>query len=122
LTLDSATALYKTTFEMWLYFKERVGENFLEIKYEDIVQDFDNQMQQVFDFIGIEADDSYKEFDKFAREKKHVTSASKDQVTQKLYKGSINTWHNYADKLLPYAPQLESIAAHYGYSLSFDDK
>ncbi|KJY94992.1 tetratricopeptide repeat-containing sulfotransferase family protein [Pseudoalteromonas ruthenica] len=122
LTLDSATELYKTTFEMWLYFKERVGENFLEIKYEDIVQDFDNQMQQVFDFIGIEADDSYKEFDKFAREKKHVTSASKGQVTQKLYKGSINTWHNYADKLLPYAPQLESIAAHYGYSLSFDDK
>ncbi|QFU03809.1 Sulfotransferase domain protein [Pseudoalteromonas sp. THAF3] len=122
LTLDSAVQLYSSVFALWLEFKEHAQQSFLEIKYEDLVQDFDNQMQQVFDFIGIEADDSYKEFDKFAREKKHVTSASKDQVTQKLYKGSINTWHNYADKLLPYAPQLESIAAHYGYSLSFDDK
>ena len=69
---------------------------FMEIGYEDIVLDQENQTRRLLDFCGLVFEDACMRFQKNTAP---VATASSVQVRQPLYSGSIDRWKKYGNKL-----------------------
>ena len=70
----------------------------LEVHYEDVVNDLEQQARRLVDFCGLDWDERCLEFHKTDRA---VRTASVTQVRQPLYKGSIGRWRRYEQHLQP---------------------
>lgn len=72
------------------------SEQFMEVSYEDIVHDQENQTQALLDFCGLPWEDACM---RFHENTAAVSTASSVQVRQPLYSGSIGRWKKYGQKL-----------------------
>lgn len=95
--LDNLATYYKEIYlPLMDYWKELYPGDIIDIHYEDMVLDFDNQVQRLMEFLDLEYEPALQEFYKTDRA---VWTASHSQVRKPLYKGSIDQWKRY-DKFL----------------------
>jgi tetratricopeptide (TPR) repeat protein len=78
--------------------------SFLEINYEDTINDFENQARKLIDFVDLEWDDACLSPHKA---KRSVLTASKAQVVKPIYKTSVEGWKRYEEQLAPLVEALE---------------
>ena len=71
-------------------------DRFMEVAYEDIVRDQENQTRNLLSFCDLEWDEACMDFHKNTAP---VATASAVQVRQPLYSGSIGRWKKYGEKL-----------------------
>ena len=69
---------------------------FMEVKYEDIVFDQENQTRKLLEFCGLSFEEACMNFHQNSAP---VSTASSVQVRQPLYSGSISRWKKYGTKL-----------------------
>ena len=69
---------------------------FMEIHYEDIVFDQENQTRRLLEFCELPWEEACMNFHENTAP---VSTASSVQVRQPLYSGSIGRWKRYGDKL-----------------------
>jgi hypothetical protein len=72
------------------------SDRFLEIQYESIVHDQENQTRRLLDFCGLNWEEACLRFHENAAP---VSTASSVQVRRPLYSDSIGRWKRYGDKL-----------------------
>lgn len=94
----SDTAFFYTEFNQLMdhWRKDIPAQNFMEIQYEDIVFDQENQTRRLLKFCDLEFEDACL---RFHENKAPVSTASSVQVRQPLYSGSIDRWKKYGNKL-----------------------
>jgi tetratricopeptide (TPR) repeat protein len=71
---------------------------FLEVQYEDVVEDLEGQAKRLIAFLGLEWDEACLEY---YNNKRQIRTASLDQVRKPIYRGSIGRWKKYAANLGP---------------------
>jgi hypothetical protein len=71
---------------------------FIEIDYEDVVDDLEGNARKLIEFCGLPWDDACLAFHKNSRQ---VRTASMAQVRQPIYRNSIGRWEPYAERLAP---------------------
>jgi hypothetical protein len=98
--------------DMLLHYSS-IGVNFLEIHYEDLVQDQEAITRQILEYIGAPWDGACLQHHKSSRV---VKTASYEQVTQKIYTSSLYRYRNYHEAVQPLVPILESTIERFGYS------
>ena len=79
-------------------------EVFLDVPYEEVVEDQEGWSRRMIDFIGLEWDERCLNFHETERK---VGTASNWQVRQKIYKTSKERWRNYEQFVAPLLPLLE---------------
>lgn len=72
--------------------------SFLDIRYEDLVNDTEVQARRLLDYCGLEWNDACLEFH---ATKRKVRTASITQVRQPIYTSSVERWRRYGDTLKP---------------------
>jgi len=75
----------------------------LEVRYEDVVVDFEQQARRIVAYCGLEWDDACLTFYKTQR---GVETASAAQVRKPIYRSSIGRWRAYGDLLQPLIREL----------------
>jgi len=70
--------------------------NYYSLNYEELVEDPENQVRNLCNYIGIKFQDNLLNFHK---NKRPVHTASFHQVRKPIFKSSINNWRNYKDHL-----------------------
>jgi hypothetical protein len=70
--------------------------NMLDLKYEELVNDPETQSKRLTDFLGVEWTEDIL---KFHESKRTISTASRDQVRQPLYKTSVKKHELYAKHL-----------------------
>jgi hypothetical protein len=80
------------------------GSHFLEVTYEDVVDDIEAQARRMLDFLGLPWDPACLSFYETRRP---VRTASVNQVRQPIYKTSAGRWRTHADNLGPLLEELE---------------
>jgi len=95
-TLESTARAYASVINLWLHYREVLGLDWLEVRYEDTVQDSEATVRRVLDFLGEPWDDSVLKFTEKAK-KKQFRSESYRQVTQGVYTRSLGRWVKYRD-------------------------
>jgi tetratricopeptide (TPR) repeat protein len=71
---------------------------FLEVSYEELVEDLENQARRIVEFVGLDWDDACLAFH---QTKSVVLTASAAQVRKPIYKSSVGRTNKYAAHLQP---------------------
>ncbi len=80
---------------------------FLEVRYEDIVADQENQARRMIAYCGLDWDDACIDFH---NSKRSVRTASVTQVRQPIYRSSVKRWRKYEGFLGPLLDALGDLA------------
>jgi len=96
-SLERTAQYYRAFDDLMAFWRERLPQNrFMEIHYENIVFDQENQTRRLLEFCDLDWDENCLNFHE---NKAPVSPASSVQVPQPLYSGSINRWKKYGDGL-----------------------
>ncbi len=114
LSLDSTVAAYAGVMGLWLKYRKILSLPFLEVRYEDLVDDFEETARAVMDFIGAPWSDSIFDFHKFAG-KKQISTPSVRDVAKPIFSRAVGRWRQYEEHLRPVLPVLEPFVSAFGY-------
>jgi tetratricopeptide (TPR) repeat protein len=76
----------------------------LDIRYEDLVRDFEPQVKRLLDFCDLDWDENCRTFYRTSRP---VSTSSLSQVRQPLYDASIGRWRRFEKHLAPLLAELK---------------
>ena len=94
-SINSASEIYDLTMSMWLDYKDKLKMDYITSKYEDLVNDFDDHILKILDFLGLGWDENIKNYRNTAYKRGKINTPSSSQVIQPIYKSSIEKWKNY---------------------------
>ena len=112
-TLEGAARHYDAMMRLTELARERLPLAFWEVRYEDVVADFDATTRALCDFAGVPWDVALRRFDRTAQAR-GVATASAGQVRKGLYDGR-RQWEPYAPWLEPVMPILAPWIDKFGY-------
>jgi tetratricopeptide (TPR) repeat protein len=114
LSLESTVEEYTALMGIWQTVAARMRNPYLEVRYEDMVEDLESVARKTLDFLGVTWDARVLGFDEHAR-KKIVRSPTYADVTQPVYKRAVGRWRNYQKYLEPHLARLEPFVKAFGY-------
>jgi len=114
LSLASTTAEYTELMGAWQTIAPRLRNPYLEVRYEDMVEDLESVARRTLDFLGVPWDARVLGFDEHARQKT-VRSPTYADVTQPVYKRAMGRWRNYQKYIEPHLETLEPFVKAFGY-------
>jgi tetratricopeptide (TPR) repeat protein len=112
--LETVAFHYVLSYRLAEHYRRNLGLRFLRLRYEDLVNDFENNVRRLLETVGVPFDERCLDF----HESKRVSrTASYAQVTQKLYTSSLYRYRNYRKHIEPMIPVLEPVIRELGYSV-----
>lgn len=95
--LDDIARYYKDYKRLMDFWKSIFPDSIYTIKYEDVINDPDNEVHSLLNYLELDFEDSCLNFYK---SKRPVKTASSEQVRQPIYKSGLDYWLNYENDLL----------------------
>jgi tetratricopeptide (TPR) repeat protein len=114
LTIEDTVQEYAAMMNLWQMLKPMINDHFLEVRYEDMVENLESVARKTLDFLGVPWDDCVLGFDEHARQKL-VRSPTYADVTQPVYKHAVGRWHHYRKYLEPHLEKLQLFIKMFGY-------
>jgi tetratricopeptide (TPR) repeat protein len=96
--LSDLGAYYKQFVRIIDFWREKMPEGFMEIQYEDLIDDPEKHARALIDYCDLEWEDDCLNFHK---SKRQVKTLSVYQVRQPIYKSSVKAWQRYEKDLKP---------------------
>ena len=87
------------------HWRETLGDRYIEVVYEDLVADQENQTRQLLDRLGLDFEEACLHFD---RNKAPTATASNVQVREKAHTRSVQRWKRFEEQLEPLRRHLEA--------------
>ncbi|MBX3365500.1 MAG: sulfotransferase [Phycisphaeraceae bacterium] len=113
-TLEGTARLYTAVMNAWLKYRDILGLEWMQTRYEDLVEDVDTQARKLIDFIGEPWDDRVIDYHENLADKV-VSTPSYMSVRRPIYKKSIARWKRYENHLAPILDQLQPFVEAFGY-------
>jgi hypothetical protein len=114
LTLETTVEEYAAMMSLWQTLAPLIKGHFLEVRYEDMVENLEAVARRTLDFLDAPWDARVLGFDAHARQKV-VRSPTYADVTKPVYKSAVGRWRNYQKFLEPHLEKLEPFAKAFGY-------
>lgn len=114
LSLENTVTEYAELMGLWQTLKPLLPNPYLEVRYEDMVNDLESPARRALDFLGVSWDERVLQFHAHAQQKL-VRSPTYADVTKPVYKRSVGRWRNYQKYLDPYLEKLEPFVKAFGY-------
>ena len=115
LTLDDSAKLYDRAMRFWSESRAFLPVRVHEIRYEDMVSDFEGEVRRLAGFLDLEWDQALLKHHETAAQRDIIRTPSYSQVTEKIYARSSGRWKRYRSHLEPVLPLLEPWAVKFGY-------
>ncbi len=115
LSLEGTVTQYLSVMGFWRALLPRLRNPYLEVRYEELVEDLEGLSARVLGFLGLAWDERVLHFDEHARSKT-VRSPSYAEVVKPVTKRAIGRWQNYRRHLEPYLDRLEPMMKTLGYA------
>jgi Flp pilus assembly protein TadD len=115
LSLEGAVTQYLSVMGFWRALLPRLRNPFLEVRYEELVDDLEGTSRKALAFLEVPWDERVLRFDEHARSKS-VGSPSYAEVIKPVSKRAIGRWQNYRRHLEPYLHRLQPIMKDLGYA------
>jgi len=115
LDLKRTASLYNYTMEIFNSYSEISEKNIIKVRYENLVSNFDTELNELLNFIGVPYEPEMKNFFKKNPDKKRVRTASYNQVNKPIYKSSRFKWINYREDIEQINKSVEKWIKFYEY-------
>jgi tetratricopeptide (TPR) repeat protein len=114
LTLEGAVQEYAAVMGLWRAAAPCLGQCFLELRYEDLVEDLEGVARRALEFLGAGWNERVLHFDQHAQSKV-VRSPTYAEVARPISRGAIGRWRNYQKHLEPWLETLAPFIKAFGY-------
>jgi tetratricopeptide (TPR) repeat protein len=114
LSMEDTVQEYTAMMSLWQTLAPLIKNHYLEVRYEDLVNDLESVARRTLDFLGVSWDARVLGFDEHAR-KKMVRSPTYADVTKPVYKGAVGRWRHYQKHLEPHLEKLAPFVKAFGY-------
>ena len=114
-TIEDAADYYDAMMSVWTSSKNALPLNTHTIVYEELVEDPEETLRPLVDFLGLRWDDHILDHQTTARGRGTIATPSYDQVTEPISKTPSGRWKQYRAHLEPVLPLLLSWAERLGY-------
>jgi len=114
LSLDTTVKQYANVMGFWLEMRPRMGDQWKEVRYEEMVNDLPSVASSTLKFLGLGYEENVLKFYEHARMKR-VLSPSHADVKKPLYRSAVGRWRNYQKYLEPHLPVLERFINAFNY-------
>jgi hypothetical protein len=114
LSLEETVRQYASTLGFWLVMRERLEDRWIEVRYEDMVDDLAGVARSTLRFLDVEFVESVLRFHDHALGKR-VKSPSYAEVRKPVYRSAVGRWRNYGTHLEPYLDGLDRFVRAFGY-------
>ena len=114
LRLETLGDVYATIMGFWTSIREHLSIEWIEVRYEDFVSDFEANARRLVEFVGEPWDDRVLEFHKKAA-KRTINTPSYEAVTQKVNTRAVGKWANYESHLGPLVERVRPFLEAFGY-------
>jgi hypothetical protein len=98
----------------WRTILPKLRNPWIEIRYEDAVENLETASRRVLDFLAIPWSKEVLRFHEHARSKP-LRSPSYAEVTKPVFKTAVGRWRNYQRYLEPWVARLDPFLKAYGY-------
>ncbi|HEX6441230.1 MAG TPA: sulfotransferase [Stellaceae bacterium] len=112
--LETAARHYRLTMELVEHYRSEMALHYLPVRYEDIVDEQEETVRRMLDFVGEPFDERCLAFEENRR---YARTASYAQVTERLYDRSRYRYRHYRRQLEPVISLLEPVITRLGYSI-----
>ncbi len=114
-SLETAVNYYDLVMRLCDLYREKLDLEICDVRYEDMVGNFDSETRRVCAFLGVDWSPGLREFAKSAP-KRSVATPSGPQLAKGLFTEGMGQWRRYATQLAPVLPRLAPWVARYGYA------
>jgi len=115
LSLEGTVTQYLSVMGFWRTLMPRLRNPFLEVRYEELVEDLEDVSRRALGFLGLAWDERVLRFDEHARSKP-LRSPSYAEVSKPLTKRAVGRWRHYRHHVEPYLGRLEPLMKVLGYA------
>ena len=115
LNLKDAAILYKKTIDLWLQYNSIFNINYVQIKYEDLTENFEKNIKMIIKFLDLDWDKSLLDYRRTAIRRGKISTPSYHQVVQPIYKHANKRWERYTKYLANIEPILIDFVKKYKY-------
>jgi len=115
MTWEGVANQYAAVMDLWLYMKPMIQPCYLELRYEDTVNDFENSFRKVFTLLELEWTPEVSAFHEKAKGR-YISTPSFAAVAQPIYTRAVARWHNYEKFYPPILPTLAPYLEAFGYN------
>ena len=112
--LQTTSFFYNKTFSLLTRYIDFFTINLYQIKYENVVLDFNNEINKLLNFLELNFENSLTKFYDTAKKREKIHTPSYDQVIKPLYSNSINRHLNFKD-IETIIPEIEKWIYYYSY-------
>lgn len=97
-SLEDIGHYYRDYVKLMDYWQQLFPGQILHVQYENVVDDFENQVRRILDYCGLDFEPACLSFHKTERA---VRTASSEQVRQPLYRSGLEQWRHFDAHLDP---------------------
>jgi Flp pilus assembly protein TadD len=115
LNLEDAARLYDKVMALWQQYQAVLPLAVHTVRYEGLIEDFEETVSPVLDFLGVEWDDCLRNYADTAYRRGKINTPSYNQVTQPLYTHARGRWERYREQMKHVFPTLLPWARRFGY-------
>ncbi len=115
LTMEGTVEGYTRVMGLWRTLAPMLQGHYLEVRYEDMVEDLKPVAQRTLEFLGMPWDDRVLAFHEHAQAKK-IRSPTYADVAKPIFRRAMGRWQKYAKYLEPHLEKLEPFVKAFGYS------
>jgi tetratricopeptide (TPR) repeat protein len=114
LNLKDTVDEYVEEMTMWRTLAPLMQGHYLEVRYEEMVEDLESVARKTLEFLGVPWDDKVLRYYERAQQKQLRTPSYAD-VKKPIFKTAAGRWRNYQKYLEPYLEKLEPFVKAFGY-------
>ncbi len=97
-SLEDIANYYKSYVEIMQHWDNVLPGKVLRVHYENVVENSEQQVQRLLDFVGVSFEENCLDFHKTDRS---IRTPSSEQVRQPIYKNAVEQWRNFEPFLEP---------------------
>lgn len=113
-SLDGTARFYEAVMGLYLYYRDTLTLEMLEVRYEDTVNDLEKQARRFLAHVGADWSEEVLTFYEKARGR-FIGTPSAAAVTEKINSSAVERYKNYEKYLEPILPILEPFIDEFGY-------
>ena len=115
LNLDGAAHLYDDVMNLWTQYTSIFSINYHEVKYENLIENFEPTVRSILNFLELSWDDSVLNYLITAKKRDRIATPSYAQVTKPIYSYAIGRWQRYKKQTSNIYPILEGWIKKFNY-------
>ena len=114
LQIEDTIDFYNSVFDLFEIYEKELKFEYTIVKYENIVNNFKNEITVLLKFLGLEYETKLEKFHVTALNRSRISTPSYNQVISPLYQSSIGRWKNFK-KISIHKSKLNKWIMKYGY-------